>query len=374
MDMSENDFYLLQGNSYRGSRYGNFAGGGVTPQGNVSSAITENDASQVGTSADAAQRGISSEQPSDNSNAEPELPSFGAKEVVAAGLPFAGNVIGQTAGAAIGGGATFSEGLSEGASYLANKVSGGLIGSAGAGAAATNSAISSSLGGASGPATKAAVTAASDKAVGTLGSSANIGAAAGAGLGAAAATLLTGGSIGDAAKSGAGTAIGTAIGSSFGPVGAFIGGTIGGSIFCFAAGTPILMGDGTQKLVEELKIGDDVLCGGEVVAFGQSRADGLYEYKNTIVTGKHSVFENGKWIRVENSEFSKEYVGDLDLVYPICTETNLLITPWFIGADVIEIPLEEADGMTYEQIIESLNSQTERNEFLAAVEKEVCKA
>jgi len=222
--MSENEFYELQGDAYRGSKYANFAGGGVTPQGNVSSAVTENNANLVGTSADAADAAPTPV----SEGLTAELPST-SDLVIGGALPYAGKAVGEAAGAAIGAGADFGTAIGEGISNLAGKVSGGLIGTTGAGSTATNAALKG-LGGQFGPATSAQVTNAAGGAASKLGSSINFGGAAGAGIAAAATTLLTGGNLKDAAKSGVGTAVGTAIGSAFGPIGGFVGGTIGGML------------------------------------------------------------------------------------------------------------------------------------------------
>lgn len=376
MAVSENDFYELQGDSYRGSRYGNFAGGGMTPQGNVSSAATENQANSVGTARDISQDApptptSPSQGLTGGDGAALETPRV-SDMVIGAALPYAGNAIGQAAGAAIGAGSSFGEGLSQGVSSLINRASGGLLGAA---STPTNIALSQ-MGGAYGPATQGAVNAASSASnVGSLGSGANIGGALGSGFATAAATLLTGGSVKDAVKSGAATAIGTAIGSAIMPVGGgFIGGFIGG-LFCFVAGTPVLMADGTEKNVEDLELGDQVLEGGMVHGIAKALNDEMFLYKNTGVAGGHAVFEGGKWIRVQDSDHATPIdLGDkeFEVVYPIATENNLIITPWFISADILEVPA--SGDVTYSEadLLAMLNNSTDRNEVLAELEKEYC--
>lgn len=221
-EMSENDFYKLQGNSYRGSRYSNFVGGGVDAQGNVSDAVTENAANSVGTSVDKTQ----ADAPPTPVTASEGLRGFKQPNEItslaAGALPYAGNVIGGIAGKAIVNGVGTTEALKAGVSGLANKVSGGLIGSSGGGLTGS---VSNGV-----PKPGFKPTSASSSAGG-------IGAAAGSGIAAAAATLLTGGDVKTAAKTGVGTAAGTYIGTAIGgPVGGFIGGTIGsivgGRVIC----------------------------------------------------------------------------------------------------------------------------------------------
>ncbi len=231
--MSEDDFYKLQGDSYRGSKYANFTGGGITPQGNVSSVATEDSANKTGTNASP-----TSDAPPTPTNASKGLtsemgkPSLGGA-LVSSALPAAGQAIGQAAGAAIGSGATFGEGISQGVSSLANKVSGGLIGEA-----STPASIIGASG--AGQSTKAAYDVASHASdAGSFGSGANIGAGAGAGIASAAAVLLSGGGIKKAATTGVGAGVGTMAGQAIGTailpgigtaVGGFIGGAVGGAI------------------------------------------------------------------------------------------------------------------------------------------------
>lgn len=368
-EMSEEDFAKISGDSYRGSRYSNFVGGGVDPQGNVSSAATENAVNKVGTSASA-----SDAPPSPTSASQGltgmDLPST-SDMVVGAALPFAGQAVGQAAGASIGAGATFGEGIKSGFSSLANTASGGLIGTA---STPTNIALGQ-MGGQFGPATPAAVNAASKASnIGQAGSGAGIGAAAGAGFATAAATLLTGGSVKDAAKSGIGTAAGTYIGNIILPgIGGFVGGFIGGSIFCFTAKTPILMEDFTEKFIGDLRLGDKLLGGGTVMGWGQGYAETLYSYKNAEVTGSHAVFEDGKWIRVKDSIHAKALEITTDcVVCPIATDNQVIITPWFVSTDIFEVEPEKADAMTDDERLERLNGSAERNALMAEAEAKYC--
>lgn len=395
--VSEQDFYLLQGNRYRGSRYANFAGAGVDAQGNVSSATNENKATQsAGTAVDPSQAGavdptkqassglLSSSTSTSGGGVgpAPTAPSLGqtAKNVaLGAALPFAGSTIGSAAGASIAGGSTLGEGLSKGVSALTNRVSGLFSTGASAG--------------------EKGLVAAAQKANGTAGivsKGSNIGGSVGSGLGTAAATLLTGGSVKDAAKAGIGSAAGTYIGTAIGgPIGGVVGSFIGSTIapkvaqvakkvvksvkkvfkkICFAEGTPILLEDGTTtKPVEQLRIGDRVLGGGQVQVRGEGLADSLYEYKNTKVTGSHAVFENGVWLRVKDSPLAVKIPSDGVVVYPVGTEQHILITPYFVSADVFDValPNEEA-AYSFDDRIKVLNENEGRNAFLLQIEKAHC--
>lgn len=238
--MAEDDFSRLQGDSYTGSNYANFTGGGLSPQGNVSDAVSTN----AGTNAAAT---VAENTPATGTTADTPAPTASAglvstpsvskaltDGVVSAALPYAGQVIGQTAGAAIGAGASAGTGLVQGVSGLANKVSGGLIGTSSDSAIAADDAVGATSSGVNAAGDSVAAGTSGDVSEGASGFG-----AAGAGIGAAAATLIEGGGIKKAATVGvgtgvgtyAGTAIGTAVGGPIGgTVGGFIGGTIGGAI------------------------------------------------------------------------------------------------------------------------------------------------
>lgn len=225
--MAEDDFSRLQGDSYTGSNYANFQGGGISPQGNVSSAATTAAANSVpsNSSSDAPPTPVTA------SKGLTETPSMGKSLETAAisgGLSLGGQAVGRAAGAAMGSGATFGNAIGQGVSSAANTASGGLIGEASTPANIIgNSGATQSTTAAFDAASKA-----SD--VGSFGSGANIGSGVGSGIGAAAATLLTGGGVAKAAKVGVGTTVGTMAGEA---IGTYIGGPIGGSIGGFIGGT-----------------------------------------------------------------------------------------------------------------------------------------
>lgn len=237
--MAENDFYLLSGNQYRGSRYSNFAGGGIDPQGNVSSAINENYVTQSGTFSDRPQQPEQFPQgasdiptgPSRNlvstiaGETAPKVPSLTNTVTnlgISAGVPAATTAIGSSIGQAVALGTPVGEGLTKGLSALTNKVSAGLLGTANTPVNAATGALGK---GVYGPPTASSVSKAA--------SGGNVGGAIGSGLGSAAATLLTGGTVKQAATSGLGSATGFYLGNAIAPgiggiVGSFLGSTVGG--------------------------------------------------------------------------------------------------------------------------------------------------
>ena len=185
---------------------------------------------------------------------------------------------------------------------------------------------------------------------------------------------------GQKAGSVAGGAIGSILGG--GPLGAaagsFLGGAAGGSIakiaeskpvaavskalkkICFEAGTLVQMVDGTKKWILNLGIGEETL-GGTVVSVRQSicEAGTLYNYKGVFVTGSHAVFENGMWIRVEDSPYSKRMeLGTI--VYSIVTTKHRIYAYGDEGnlikfAD--EFETDEYMDLDMEESLKALNDQ-----------------
>lgn len=153
---------------------------------------------------------------------------------------------------------------------------------------------------------------------------------------AAGTTLLQGGSVKEAAKVGgatyAGTAIGTAVG---GPIGGAIGGAIGSAIGCFLPDTKIKMADGTEKEIIDIDIKDNLEVGGFVFATGKFLINNLFDYKGIKVSGEHLVNENGKWLKVKDSQFAKSLGNDEHIVYTLGSQNrrilinNILFTDYF---------------------------------------------
>lgn len=226
--MAENDFYVLNGNRYRGSRYANFSGGGTDAQGNVTSAVNENASNQIAQSGnkpninptDVPQQteGVGVKPP-----APPEPPKTMGEQAtdmaIGGVVPTAATTIGSAAGTSLASNVGFGDALEMGVSGAINKVSGGLLGTA---SSSTNAALAG-MGGKFGPATQGAVQKA--------GTGMGIGGAAGSGIGTFAASMLTGGKFKDAAIGGIGSAVGYALGNAIMPgVGGFIGSTLGSMV------------------------------------------------------------------------------------------------------------------------------------------------
>lgn len=151
--------------------------------------------------------------------------------------------------------------------------------------------------------------------------------AAGYGLG-----KVIGAKESEAQGMGAGAAIGMAVG---GPVGAVIGGVAGGIFGCFLPDTLIKMADGSEKEIINIDLKDNIEVGGKVFATGKFLVNNLFDYKGIKVSGEHLVNENGKWLKVKDSKFSKSLGNDEHIVYTLGSENrrilinNILFTDYF---------------------------------------------
>ena len=135
------------------------------------------------------------------------------------------------------------------------------------------------------------------------------------------------------------------------------------NIFCFVAGTKIKMATGQDKNVEDLDLMDDLLLGGSVIGIGKVLSTDIYDYKGTRVQGEHAVFENGKWLRVRDSQLAVLITDDgPTAVYPVMNTNHLVVVGSTIFADFVEV--DRAYDFTEQERIIMLNNNTSRNRIL----------
>jgi hypothetical protein len=274
---------------------------------------------------------------------EPKVPSMSsmlAKTAGEAAGPYVGATIGHSIGSAVGGGAELGEASKEVLSNVGKVVSDPIREAAGKPVSEVGSALGTdALGG-------------------------TIGGAAGAGLGSAVVGAVMGQQPKEYLPTAGASAVGFAIGNAILPgIGGFLGSAVGG-LFCHAAGTMIRLEDGSLKAIEDLDFGDRVLLGGAIVGFGKVYASDLYSYRGTVVNGRHAVFEEGHWLRVQDSALATPLTGQSGLVYPVVTENHLLVCEQYICADLAET--DNDIGSVGRLAI--LNADAERNKKLARAE------
>ena len=129
--------------------------------------------------------------------------------------------------------------------------------------------------------------------------------------------------------------------------------------FCFAPDTKILMADGKYKKIKDIKLGEEVMLGGKVTAIGQSTSDDMYLYDGVEVSGGHTLYENGKWIRTKDSKYAVKMDIEEALVYPMDTENHLIVTKGQVWADLSEV--DNTYDKTDTDILAELNNQVEAN-------------
>lgn len=135
------------------------------------------------------------------------------------------------------------------------------------------------------------------------------------------------------------------------------------NVFCFEAGTPITMWDGSERPINNLYVGASTK-GGEVVSIRISKTgEGTrYLYKGIQVTGSHAVKENGKWIRVKDSDHAAPVSGE-GIVWSLVTTDHRI---WIRGIEMAdEHETDMYETLTIDQSLEHLNNQ-EKNILVEA--------
>lgn len=299
------------------------------------------------------------------------------KAAIGAAAPYIGGEVGKSIGGEIGNGSTAYDAVAHTGENIGSVLGDPIKNALGSGApAAAANSTTVPIGTTGG---EGAAAAAGESALGS-----GVGGAAGAGLGTliAGAAMSKGNFFENVAKPqvyqpAVGSAIGYGVGAALipflGPIAPFVGSFIGG-MFCHAKGTMIVMYDGTPKAIEALRIGDKVMLGGAVIGTGQVIATDLFRYRGTIVNGRHAVFEDGRWLRVEDSPlavaYTPTYVESCDpsyqVVYPIVTENHLLACEEYICADFAETG--DLD-MSASERLAKLNAASDLNQRLRVCER-----
>lgn len=140
-----------------------------------------------------------------------------------------------------------------------------------------------------------------------------------------------------------------------GGVSGVVGSTIGA--LCFHPDTLVLLPDVGHRRISDIALGDKTM-GGEVLSIRWARASDMYSYDGILVTGKHAVFEDGAWKRVEDSVGGSYIPGEFEIISLITSDHRVFA----VGkaskvkfADEIEV--DGGDQMTNEQALAALNAQ-----------------
>ena len=95
---------------------------------------------------------------------------------------------------------------------------------------------------------------------------------------------------------------------------------------CFPGNTPVELQDDTTKEIKDIKLGDKIKNNTVLgkLYIKPHRAD-TYNYKGTIVSGSHLVFEDNHWIRVEDSKNAESSPEITDLHCLITSDNTISI-------------------------------------------------
>lgn len=158
---------------------------------------------------------------------------------------------------------------------------------------------------------------------------------------------------------------GAQIGSLILPgVGGIAGAAIGGSaksiakaakkIFCFDPNTMIEKENGEIVPISSLMLHDRLKDGGEVESIRVSvTPDGtMYFYEGVNVTGSHAVKEDGKWVRVKDSQAATPVPGS-GIVFSLVTSTHRLFINGIEFAD--EHETDDYEELSIDESLARLN-------------------
>lgn len=146
-----------------------------------------------------------------------------------------------------------------------------------------------------------------------------------------------------------------------------IGGQIAGAL-CFVEGTEFLMEDLTSQKIENITLGQSMAHGRVVTEIGQSFSSDIYDYEGVRVTGTHAVFEDGKYIRVENSKKATKINVKVPVrIYFLSNENHIMISNnGILFSDNMEI---DAD-ITLEASLQMLNQENSIN-IASSIQKQI---
>lgn len=125
-----------------------------------------------------------------------------------------------------------------------------------------------------------------------------------------------------------------------------------GKIFCFHPDTLVTMDNGSQLPICRIGVGD-ITKGGKVLATTRAIGQDFYWYNGVIVTAKHAVKEDGKWVRVENSRLGHKFNYLTEVVCNLVTENHRIYANGIEFADQYETDLYESLDM--DQSLQELN-------------------
>lgn len=122
--------------------------------------------------------------------------------------------------------------------------------------------------------------------------------------------------------------------------------------FCFHPDTLVEMADGTLIPISRIEVGA-YTRGGLVLATSRAIGYDYYWYHGVLVTGKHAVKEDGKWIRIENSPTAMRMKGFTEVVCSLTTTRHRI---WANGIEFAdERETDNYENLDLKESLEELN-------------------
>ena len=132
-----------------------------------------------------------------------------------------------------------------------------------------------------------------------------------------------------------------------------------GRFFCFAPDTLIKMADGSSSPIRDIHPGDKTAHGRVTMTMKSdaSEAD-VYSYRDVIVSGVHLVWENGQWLRVNETLSAKRVDYSHPHLYCYnCTGSQIQVND-IIFADYMETANPHVLGTIHQIQLRQLNEKT----------------
>jgi len=106
---------------------------------------------------------------------------------------------------------------------------------------------------------------------------------------------------------------------------------------CFHEDTLITMNDNSKKKIKNIKLGDIIFEGGEVIGIMSATFSGyMSNFNNILITNLHAVYYNNKWIRIKDiPNIPQHYVYNVK-IYCLITENHRICSNNLKFADYIE--------------------------------------
>jgi len=144
-----------------------------------------------------------------------------------------------------------------------------------------------------------------------------------------------------------------------GPIGDVAG------FLCFKGNTEITLADGNIKKIKDICIGDNLYSEAvsknsviSIMEFSSQNVD-MYKYCDVTVSGSHLVYENNRWIRVEDSQMSNLITSTQDVgdkIYCLTATNNTISVGNILFRDYIELNNSETNNLMKKTILTYLNN------------------